>query len=332
MTVIIGRRELLAAFGSAAAAWPLAARAQQPDKTARVGWLAASLDNPVQALGREVLLSTLRKLGFTEGYNLVLEHRRTDEGMAKAFAGANELVAAKADVLIADGPEIALQAATAARPIVPVVMLANNYNPFERGYVRTLAQPGGNVTGLFYRQQELAAKQLELLIEAFPEPRRIAMLWDSISEDTFHSAEKAAQSMGLSLGPLKLENPPYDFDAAFQMLAQGNPKAVLVLSSPLFTPQRIRIAELAIKHRLPTMFIFKTYVEAGGLMSYGVDLAVMYQRAATYVAKILRGAHPTDLPVDQADNFHFALNLKTAKALGLTLPTSILLRADEVIE
>ena len=252
--------------------------------------------------------------------------------MAKAFAGANELVAAKADVLIADGPEIALQAATAARPIVPVVMLANNYNPFERGYVRTLAQPGGNVTGLFYRQQELAAKQLELLIEAFPEPRRIAVLWDSISEDTFHSAEKAAQSMGLSLGPLKLENPPYDFDAAFQMLAQGNPKAVLVLSSPLFTPQRIRIAELAIKHRLPTMFIFKTYVEAGGLMSYGVDLAVMYQRAATYVAKILRGAHPTDLPVDQADNFHFALNLKTAKALGLILPTSILLRADEVIE
>ena len=114
--------------------------------------------------------------------------------MAKAFAGANELVAAKADVLIADGPEIALQAATAARPIVPVVMLANNYNPFERGYVRTLAQPGGNVTGLFYRQQELAAKQLELLIEAFPEPRRIAVLWDSISEDTFHSAEKAAQS------------------------------------------------------------------------------------------------------------------------------------------
>src|SRR5262245_28846431 len=188
------RREFITLLGGAAAAWPIAAFAQQPDKMARVGWLAASLDNPVQALGREVLLSTLRKLGFTEGYNLVLEHRRTDEGMAKAFAGANELVAAKADVLIADGPEIALQAATAARPIVPVVMLANNYNPFERGYVRTLAQPGGNVTGLFYRQQELAAKQLELLIEAFPEPRRIAVLWDSISEDTFHSAEKAAQS------------------------------------------------------------------------------------------------------------------------------------------
>ena len=303
----VKRREFITLLGGAAA-WPLAARAQQPTKLAHVGWLAASLDNPVQAVGHEVLLSTLRKLGFTEGYNLVLEHRRTDEGMAKAFAGANELVAARADVLIADGPEIAMQAATAARPVVPVVMLANNYNPFERGYVKTLAQPGGNVTGLFYRQQELAAKQLELLIEAFPEQRRIAVLWDSISEDTFHSAEKAARSMGLSLNPLKLENPPYDFYATFQILAQGEPKAVLVLSSPLFTPQRIQIAELAIKHRLATMFIFRTYVEAGGLMSYGVDLAVMYQRAATYVAKILRGAHPADLPVDQADNFHFALN------------------------
>jgi putative ABC transport system substrate-binding protein len=268
----VNRRAFITLLGGAAAGWPRAARAQQPDKTARVGWLAASLDNPVQALGREVLLSTLRKLGFTEGYNLVLEHRRTDEGMAKAFAGANELVAAKADVLIADGPEIALQAATAARPTVPVVMLANNYNPFERGYVRTLAQPGGNVTGLFYRQQELAAKQLELLIEAFPEPRRIAVLWDSISEDTFHSAEKAAQSMGLSLGPLKLENPPYDFDAAFQILAH------------------------------------------------------------VYAGRILRGEKPADLPVQQATKVELIINLKTARALGLTIPLPLIGRADEVIE
>ena len=123
------RREFISLLGGAAAAWPIAAFAQQPDKTARVGWLAASLDNPVQALGREVLLSTLRKLGFTEGYNLVLEHRRTDEGMAKAFAGANELVAAKADVLIADGPEIALQAATAARPVVPVALAMRSAPP-----------------------------------------------------------------------------------------------------------------------------------------------------------------------------------------------------------
>jgi putative tryptophan/tyrosine transport system substrate-binding protein len=195
----VRRREVLTLLGGAAAAWPLAARAQQPAKIAHVGWLSASLNNPVQALGHEVLVSTLRRLGFTEGENLILEHRPADQGMANAFAGANELVAAKADVLIADGPELALQAATAARPMVPVVMLANNYNPFERGYVKSLAQPGGNVTGVFYRQQELAAKQLELLVEAFPERKRVVVLWDSISEDTFHAAEHAADSMSLSL-------------------------------------------------------------------------------------------------------------------------------------
>jgi putative ABC transport system substrate-binding protein len=325
------RREFIGLLGGAAA-WPLAVRAQQSREIARVGWLAASLNNPVQALGHQVLTSSLHRLGFTEGQNLAIEHRPTDEGIPKAFAGANELVAAKVDVLLADGPELALQAATAARPVVPVVMLANNYNPFERGYVKSLRDPGGNVTGVFYRQPELAAKQLELLSEAFPGGRQIAILWDSVSEDTFRSAERAAQSMQLVLRSLKLENPPYDFDAAFRTLAEGQSQSVLVLSSPLFTAHRVRIAELAFQHRLPTMFIFKTYVEAGGLMSYGVDPVVMYQRAASYVAKILRGALPADLPVEQASNFLFALNLKTAKSLGITLPTSILLRADEVIE
>ena len=325
------RREFITLLGGAAA-WPVAARAQQSGKIARLGWLAASLSNPVQALGYQVLISSLQKLGFTEGRNLAIEHRPTDEGIPKAFAGANELVAAKVDVLLADGPELALQAATAARPMVPIVMLANNYNPFERGYVQTLAQPGANVTGMFYRQQELVSKQLELLSEAFPEWRQVGVLWDYVSEDTFRSAERTAQSMGLSVRSVKLENPPYDFDAAFRSLAEGQTQTVLVLSSPLFTASRVRIAELAIQHRLPTMFIFKTYVEAGGLMSYGVDPVVMYQRAASYVAKILRGAQPVDLPVEQASNFPFALNLKTAKALGITLPTSILLRADEVIE
>jgi len=327
----MNRRSFITLLGGAAA-WPMKARAQQSSPVARVGWLAAKLDNPVQALGHQVLLSSLRRLGFTEGHNLVLEHRPADEGVPKAFAGANELVAAKADVLIADGAELTLQAATAARPPVPVVMLANNYDPFERGYVKSLAQPGGNVTGLFYRQQEIAAKQVELLKEAFPERTRLAVLWDHASQDTFRAAERAAQSFGLNLISEKVENPPYDFDAAFRSMTQREAQSVLVLSSALFTPSRAQISESAIRHRLPTMFIFKAYVEAGGLMSYGVDIAVMYQRAAAYVAKILRGAQPVDLPVSQADNFQFALNLKTAKLLGLTLPTSILLRADEVIE
>jgi putative ABC transport system substrate-binding protein len=153
-----------------------------------------------------------------------------------------------------------------------------------------------------------------------------------VSEEQFRAAERAAQSMRLALLPLKLENPPYDFDAAFRSAAQEEAQMVLVLSSPSFTNQRTRIAELAIRYRLPTMNTFKIYVEAGGLMSYGVDPASMYNRAASYVAKILRGANPADLPIEQANNFEFALNLKTANALSLTLPTSVLLRADEVIE
>jgi putative ABC transport system substrate-binding protein len=326
------RREFLGVVGGAAAAWPLVAHPQETGRVVRVGVLGPSLPNPVTGPAYQIFLSELRKLGFTEGQNLIVEYRRTDEGMPKAFTGANELVAAKAQVLVASGPEIALQAAAAARPPVPIVMLANNYDPFERGYVKSLAQPGGNITGLFYRQPELVVKQLELLVEAFPERTQLGVLWDSGSADPHTSAERAAQSMRLSVRALKLENEPYDFDAAFRTLAQDGVQMLHVLSTPAFTAQRAHIAELAIQHRLPAMFIFRAYVEAGGLMSYGVDTVPMWRRAAAYVAKILRGALPADLPVEQAANFEFAVNLKTAKALGVTLPTSILLRADEVIE
>jgi putative ABC transport system substrate-binding protein len=299
---------------------------------ARVGVLGPSVENTVAAPGYQVFLSELRKLGFTDGQNLVVDFRSTDDGMPQAFVAANELVAAKADVLVANGPEIALQAAAAARPRVPIVMLANNYDPFARGYIKSLSEPGGNITGVFYRQPELAVKQLELLVEAFPERKRLAALWDVQSADQANAAERAAQSLGLSLRMLKLENPPYDFDAAFRVLLQDGAQMLQFLSTPAFTPHRARIAELAIQHRLPTMFIFGAYVEAGGLMSYGVDTGPMWRRATSYVAKILRGAKASDLPVEQASNFEFAVNLKTAKSIGVTLPTSILLRADKVIE
>jgi putative ABC transport system substrate-binding protein len=326
------RRQFITLLGGAAATWPLAARTQPTGKVARVGFLGASLDNPVAGPGYKNFLSELQKLGFTEGHNLVVEYRRMDEGTPKAFAAANELGAAKVEVLVADGPEISLQAAAAVRPAVPIVMLAINYDPIAGGYVSSLAHPGGNVTGVMFRQPELSVKQLELLAEAFPDRTRVGALWDLLSADQFAAAERAARSMHLSLRPLKLESPPYDFDRAFQMMVQDEVKMLLVLSSAFFTPYRVHIAELAIRHGLPSMFIFRTYVEAGGLMSYGVDTGPQYRRAASYVAKILRGAQPAELPVQQVDNFEFALNLKTAKAIGVELPTSILLRADEVIE
>jgi len=185
---------------------------------------------------------------------------------------------------------------------------------------------------LVFRAPELAAKQLDLLVEAFPDDKPIAVLWKSASADQFNAAQRVAQSMHVELRSHKLEKVPIDFDQAFTAIVHDGSRSVLVLSGPSFTAQRSHIADLAIQHRLPTMFTFKLYVEAGGLMSYGIDVVPIFRRAASYVAKILRGAKPSDLPVEEPTNFEFALNLKTAKAIGVTVPTSILLRADEVIE
>ena len=209
------RREFITLLGGAAAAWPLAARAQQAGAVARVGVIGPSLESPASKIAYPTFLAELRKLGFIEGQNLVVEFRRIDQGMPKAFTGANELAAAKANVLFAFGPELALQAAAAARPALPIVILANNYDPIARGYVASLAQPGGNITGIFSRQPELAVKQLALLAEAFPDRTRVAALWDEQSADQFSEAERASQSMRLSLRSLKLDKPPYDFAAAF---------------------------------------------------------------------------------------------------------------------
>jgi putative tryptophan/tyrosine transport system substrate-binding protein len=329
------RREFITLLGGAAAApmiWPRSACAQQDGPVARVGVIGPPLDYPAMRVAYPFFLADLRKLGFVEGRNLLVETRPVDESVPRVFAAANELVAWKADVLFAFGPELALQAAVAAHPPVPIVMGAANFDPIAKGYVQSLARPGGSVTGIISRWPEVVAKQIELLQEAFPDRNRIGVLWDTQSADQFSAAEREAKARRLVLRPLKLENPPYDFTAAFHTLAQADVQMLMVLSSPLFSRQNAQIASLAIEHRLPAMFILKHYVEAGGLMSYGVDFAPLMRRAASFVAKILRGAKPADLPVEQATHFEFVLNLKTAKAMGLTLLTSTLLRADEVIE
>jgi putative ABC transport system substrate-binding protein len=326
------RRDFITVIGIAAAGWPLAARAQQDGPAARVGVIGPPLENPAMRVNYPFFLTDLRKLGFVEGRNLLVEFRPVGGSVPLAFAAANELVAWKADVLFAFGTEHALQAAAAARPPVPIVMGAVNFDPIAKGYVQSLARPGANVTGVVSRWPELAAKQIEVLQEAFPDRNRLCVLWDAQSADQFSAAEREAKVRRLTLRSLKLENPPYDFAAAFRTLAQDDVQILIVASSPLFSRQNAQIASLAIEHRLPTMFILKHFVEAGGLMSYGVDFAPLMRRAASFVAKILRGAKPADLPVEQATHFEFVVNLKTAKAIGLTLPTSTLLRADEVIE
>ena len=322
MAIGIGRRQLICVLGSAAVAWPLEARAV---KTARIGFLGNPLDNPVTALGYPAFLDELKKSGFSVGQNLAIEETVN-------FAETADLVRSNVELLVVVGTEIALQVAIAASRTIPIVMWAINFDPIARGYVKSLAQPGGNITGIVSLQTELAAKQVELLTQALPDRTRLAILWDAISADQFTAAERQAKSLRLEVQSLKLENPPYDFDAAFRSFAKGSPQMLLVLSSQYFTLSRSHIAELAIQQRLPTMFIFKVYVQAGGLISYGVDPVANFRQVGFYVAKILNGAKPADLPVEQAAKFELVINLKTAKAIGVDLSTAIQLRADEVIE
>jgi len=333
MAVGTGRREFLTGLGGATVVWPLAARAQQPaGRTARIGILLTSPDNPIIKLGYPLFLDELKKSGFSEGQNLTIKAVSLDQDAQRVFAETADLVRSNVELLVVVGAEIALQAAVAASRIIPIVMWAVNFDPIARGYVKSLARPGGNITEIVSLQTELAEKQVELLTQAFPDRTRLAVLWDASSADQFVAAERQARSLRLEIQSLKLENPPYDFDAAFRTLAEGSSQMLLVLSSQHFTLSRSHIAELAIQQRLPTMFIFKVYVQAGGLISYGVDPQAMYRKLGFYVSKILNGAKPADLPVEQAVKFELVINLKTAKAIGLDLSPAIQLRADEVIE
>jgi putative tryptophan/tyrosine transport system substrate-binding protein len=325
------RRDFITLLGGTAAMWPLAARAQQPGKMFRIGFLGVSRDAPGTATNYKAFSDELRENGFSEGQNLVIEYRWSDDPRGVSVAGA-ELRRAHLDVIVAQGSEVALKAVIDPSRPIPIVLQAINYDPIARGYVASLARPGGNITGLFYQQAEIAAKKVELLTQAVPGRTSLGILWDALVTDEFEAAQRAAKALRLELHALKLENPPYNFTAAFQTIGQAGAQMLLVLSSPLFALYRREITKLAIDHRLPAMFIFKTYVEAGGLMSYGVDQLVMHRRTADFVAGILKGAKPADLPVEQPTKFQLVINLKTAKALGITLPQNLLVAADEVIE
>ena len=326
------RRNFVALLGGAAFAWPNLLAAQQSGKTSRIGVLGWNKANPVMTPAYRSLVEELRRLGFNEGQNLTIEVRPSDQDMLKLVKAATELIALKVDVLVALGTEFTLKAALAATQQVPIVFVANNYDPIALGYVKGLANPGGNATGIFLRQTELAEKQVELLSEAFPDRKRLAVLWDTVSADQFKFAERRAKVLGLQVRSQKMENPPYDFEAAFRAIAETDPQMLLVLSSPFFGQQSQQITELAIRNRLPSMFIFKAYTLNGGLMSYGADNVAMYGQSATFIAKVLHGAKPADLPVELPTKFEFVVNLKTAKAISVELPTSILLRANDVIE
>jgi ABC-type uncharacterized transport system substrate-binding protein len=326
------RRSFITLCGGAAAAWPLAARAQPTDQIARVGFFGAGRGTPLTSATYQAFLDEMQIHGFKDGQNLVVDFRRLEQDLPALSADAAELVRSNVRVLVTQGTEPALRAALAASRELPIVMMATNFDPFASGYVRSLARPDGNITGVFMRQTELAEKQTELLLQAAPDRSRLGIVWDSISADQFNAAERRAKIFGLQVHSLKLENPPYDFEAAFRTLADASTQMLLVLSSPHFVTARSQIAELAIRLRWPTMFIFKTYVEAGGLLSYGADFVAIHRQAATHVAKILKGTKVGDIPIELPNRFEFVVNLRTARAIGIELPTAILLRADEVIE
>jgi putative ABC transport system substrate-binding protein len=325
------RREFISLLGGALAACTVTARAQQAGKIPRVAFLGPDLTVPPQVSYYEAFRSQLEKHGFREGQNLIIEFRATDDPRGP-FVGAAELLRTQPDLVVAAGPEVALQAVIGASGHIPIVMFAVNFDPIERGYIPSLAQPGGNITGVVVRPVELARKQIDLLRQAFPDRNRVAVIYDQLTTDQFTAANQAAKALNLQVQAIKLEIPSYDFAGAFQAAANGGAQLAIVLSSPAFSKHSELLASLAIKYRLPTMFTFKHYVVAGGLMSYGVEFPLLWRRTADYVARILKGAKPAELPIEQPTKFELVVNLKTAKALSLTIPNGILLAADEVIE
>jgi putative ABC transport system substrate-binding protein len=323
----VNRRTFIAALGGAAA-WPLAARAQESAKVWRVGYLSPVSATKSSVAFFDAFRIKLEQLGYIEGKNLRLDVRRAEDDPMKLPSLAAELVALTPDVIVgsANSAVSTLQRATSSIPIV----MAVSTDPIVNGFVKSLAKPGANITGLSTLGLATMAKSLELLHVAVPNAKRIAVLVSPnvMHESLLKEAYPAAGTLGLTIIPV-MARTPSDLDDAFETMHNENCGAVFVLADALVTR---KIVELANKWRLPAMYQISVFVDIGGLMSYAPNLYEMFQEAAVYVDKILKGANAADLPVEQPAKFLFRVNLKTAKRLGLTIPDGILARADEVIE
>ena len=332
---MISRRAFLGGLAGGLLAAPLTAEGQQPGRVARIGYLAANLA-VADPRTREAFLQGLRDLGYVEGRNLLIEYRDAAGKTERFPALAAELVALKVDVIVTEGGTLGALATKQATRTLPIVFTVVG-DPVSEGLVTSLARPGGNVTGLSAVSPELVGKSLELLKQAVPEVSRVALLLkpdsmpDRAKKDRLNAADVAARALSVRLQVVEARGPE-DFDRAFSDMTRARAGALTVLATPVFDSERRRLVDLAAKNRLPTVYSYRSYVEAGGLMSYGPDLADSFRRAATYVDKILKGAKPADLPVEQPTKFDFVINLKTAKALGLTIPPSLLQRADQIID
>jgi putative ABC transport system substrate-binding protein len=326
----VKRRAFITLLGSAAAAWPLAARAQQPGKLPTIGFLGATTPL-VESQRLAAFVQRLRELGWMEGRNVAIEVRWA-EGRSERFAEiAAEFVRLKVEVIVTRGTASVI-AAKQATAVIPIVF-ASVGDPVGTGLVASLARPAGNLTGLSNQLHDTATKRLELLREVVPNLRRLAIIANVDNPATVLSMREVqvtAPTLGLDVATSEIRRAE-DIAPAFEAL-KGRAEALFVLPDPLVNTNRVRINTLALGARLPTMHGLREYVEAGGLMSYGPSVPDQYRRAADYVDKILRGTKPGDIPVEQPTKFDLVINLTTAKALGLTIPESFLSRADEVIE
>jgi len=323
----VERRAFLGAVAGGLLAAPLGAEAQQAGKVYRIGFLRGG---PPPESYLDAFQQGLRERGYVYGQNVVVELRTTDGSVDQLPQLAEELLRSKVDVILASAGPAAL-AAKKATTSVPIVFVGV-VDPVGVGLVPSLGRPGGNITGLATNSEDFAGKRLELLKAIVPSLKRVAVLWHPANLTNplqLKGAQVAARTLGVRLEPVSIQG-PNDFESAGKAVRGAD--GLLFLESPLFTTHRARLAELAGKSRLPAIYGQREYVEVGGLMSYGPQFYDLYKRAALHVDKILKGAKPANLPVEQPTKFEFIINLKTAKALGLTIPPSLLARADEVIQ
>ena len=308
--------------------------AQQPTKVFRIGYLSPT-DAATDSARAEGMRLALRELGYIDGQNIAIEYRYAEGKNDRLPELAADLVRLKVDIIVVAAGDVTIQAAKNATKTIPIVMMGQGSDPVRAGFIESLARPGGNVTGLTRLARELGGERLELLKEAVPKLARVAVLYDPANPASLHEVKDLlpadARALGLTIQLWEIRAVD-DFDKVFAALNKQRPDGLYPLTvGPLMRPNQKRIVGFALKSRLPSVYTSRETVEAGDLMSYGADLADSYRRVATYVDKILKGAKPADLPVEQPTKFELVINLKTAKQIGVTIPQSVLFRADKVI-
>ena len=304
--------------------------AQPVGRVWRIGWL--NLIDSFKEPYALAFVQRLRELGFTEGTNLVIERRHAGGQRERLAALADELARLRCDLHFTGGNEASAQAFKALSGDTPIVVVAGDYDPVAAGLVASLSRPGGRITGVTQLQAVLPAKRLELLKEWLPAMRKLAVFSTEGTTGQIESLRTAAPRLGVTLHVVDFKSPPFDYDAAFAEVQKARADALIVLASGAFVPARQLLPQLALKARLPSAFGQAQWAEAGALMSYGVSFPDVYRRGADMVAKVLRGTKPSEMPVEQATTFELVLNMKTAKALGLSVPRTLLVRADRLIE